>query len=107
MLGKSQLDKIVAEKNSAFKVLIATKNKLVASCKKAQKFQDDNKNEIHKKEQEIKEKQDVNVALQSQIKHMEASIAETDRIVNPVLEEESDEGSSQEADGRASDGAAA
>jgi septal ring factor EnvC (AmiA/AmiB activator) len=88
MLGKSQLDTIMAEKNSAFKVLIATKNKLVASCQKAKKFTDKNLNQINKKEQEIKDKHDMNAALDSQVKHMEASIAETDRIVNPVIVEE-------------------
>ncbi len=85
---RTQLNQIMAEKNSAFKVLIATKNKLVASCKKATVFIDKNLNEINKKEQEIIGKKDVNLALDSQIKHMEASIAETDRIVNPVIVEE-------------------
>lgn len=84
---KTQLNQILAEKNSAFKVLIATKKKLLASCKKATVFIDKNLNEINKKEQEIVSTKDVNLALDSQIKHMEASIAETDKIVNPVIEE--------------------
>ena len=88
MLG-SQLDKIMKEKNSAFKVLVATQKKLAASCTKAEKFIDKNLNEINKKEQEILNKKDMNLALKDQVKHMEASIAETNRIVNPVIKEES------------------
>lgn len=104
MLGvKSQLDKIIAEKNSAFKVLIATKDKLVASCKKAQKFTEKNLNEINQKKQEIIAKKEMNLALQLQVLHMEASISETDRIVNPVIEGASD----GEADRPRDDGKAA
>lgn len=100
--GKSQIDKIIDEKNSAFKVLIATKNKLLASCKKAEKFVDSNKNDINKKEEEIREKLNMNIALESQVKHMQASVKETNRIINPnaEVEEEATEAPKEEDSGR-------
>lgn len=80
---KSQSDVILKEKNAAFKVLIATQKKLEATCQKALSFIDTNKNEIQKKQNEIAAKEDMNLALGGQINVMKASIAETERIINP------------------------
>lgn len=108
---KSQSDVILKEKNAAFKVLIATKKSLEATCQKASKFINTNLNEIQKKEDEIKGKKELNSVLEGQIAHMQASIAETDRIINPVVggsneghgtSEESSVGSSDGQDGKAS-----
>lgn len=103
---KSQSDVILKEKNAAFKVLIATKKKLEATCQKASKFINTNKNEIQKKENEIQAKKDMNSSLEGQIAHMQASIAETDRIINPVIEEAVDggQGSAEESNNESSDG---
>jgi RecJ-like exonuclease len=82
---KNQLDKVVAEKNAAMSIFVVTKNKFEASCKKAKAFIDKNLNEINKKEQEIISKQDVNLALQDQIVHMESSVAQINTIINPTV----------------------
>lgn len=99
---KSQSDVILKEKNAAFKVLIATKKSLEATCQKASKFINDNLNEIQKKQDEIKAKEEMNSSLEGQISHMQASIAETDRIINPKIEEAVSGG--QETDGEDVDG---
>jgi hypothetical protein len=92
MFRKNQLETVLAEKNSAMKVFVITKNKFVASCKKAQSFLDTNLNEINKKEQEILEKKDLNVAIGDQMKSMEASIVQIDTILNPVVVKVEDAG---------------
>ena len=85
MFKTDQLGKIIKEKNAAFKVLIDTQNKLRKSCDKAVTFINTNMNDIVKKEDEIGTLKDSNTSLDDQVKLMEASISQTDLIINPVI----------------------
>ena len=85
MFKKDQLESIIKEKNSAFKVLIETQNKLKKSCDKAVAFINLNVDGISKKEEEITALRDSNLLLEDQMNLMSASIKQTDAIINPVV----------------------
>ena len=91
MFKTDQVNQILKEKNSAFKILIDTQNKLKKSCEKAFGFIGKNEAEIVTKQEEITSLSDVNGSLNGQIKAMEASIQQTESIINPPIAETPDE----------------
>jgi len=87
MFNKDQIKEIIKEKNSAFKVLVDTQNKLKKSCEKAAIFISGNYDEVMKKETEISTLKTLNTSLDDQVKMMEASIKQTEMIINPMSDE--------------------
>lgn len=71
------------QRSKALKVLTETKKKLEHTVKFARDFIATNKNEIALKLAEVDQIHSVNADLESSVQQMEASITETNKILNP------------------------
>lgn len=78
-----QLSYVVKKRFKAFRVFEDAKKKLLETVEDAEEFKSKNSSDIENLNEEMKEKSQINLMLDSHILYLNNSITEIDQIINP------------------------